>query len=199
MIPEHFVSLQKLGFLCENYYFGAGGAKIGITPKHLAGFGINDDTLWIHPEMVAKLKRIRICMKYEFGLDFVISDAWRPKGLYDLIAKLRHEKDIAEGNSDSVKKFFNLKDKPHSTGMAVDINLADLKTGKTLWTRNQSRDGDDCCKVGYYDNKHDPESIEYCRLQNIMLSLFTSNGFVLGTKKEYWHFELPENRSAPKY
>jgi D-alanyl-D-alanine dipeptidase len=200
MVPEHFISLQNLGFICSNYYFGSGGEKINITKEDLAKFGLTDDTLWIHPKVIPKLNIIREGFKSKYGLDFVINDAWRPSALYDLIADRRHEKDRREGNEDSVEKFFNLKDKPHSTGMAVDVLPVDPTTGEVLRTRNQARDGDVSCLAGYYDARYDsPESREYCRLQNIMFSLFLDNGFVLGTKREYWHFELPENRRAPKY
>lgn len=193
MVPKNFVSLQLYGFRCENYYFGAGGQKLGLTSDHLAAVGLVDDTLWVDRSVLSGLDMASKVMS-RFGFGIIITDAWRPYALYGTIEKL-----MMEGNSKSLLPLMNLKDRPHSTGMAIDIIPVDLRTGEKCRTRNQARDGIAACLVDYYKHKHDPESVEYQRIQEILVISFKAAGFRLGTKKEYWHFELPGASTAPRF
>ena len=77
---------------------------------------------------------------------------------------------------------------PHATGLAVDIGLLDLKTGKELMMRNKD-DDPEAYLIDYYRNKKDSQSAEFQRLQDILISTMTSVGFSVGEKGEFWHFE----------
>jgi D-alanyl-D-alanine dipeptidase len=156
----------------------------------LARAGIKDKKLWIHPDVMEPLAEATRKMHRE-GFDILINDAWRPIALYALIARKREEKGM------DVKSLINMETMPHSTGKSIDIIPIDPTTRQDMITRNQPRDGVDSCFVGFYDDKIDSESLEYSRIQNIMLDSFLSSGFVLGPRKEYWHFELPDAQASP--
>ena len=192
MRPEHFVSLQDLGFECINYYFGKGGQEIGLTREELDSSGITDETLWVHSDVISPLTKAKSIIN-NHGMGIAIKDAWRPKKLYEEIVKHRRAKGVP------VEELINIESMPHATGKAVDVVLTDLETGKVIWTRNQERDGIECCFVDFYRNKHDAESIKYQNLQSLLLNAFLANGFVLGPRRESWHFQLPDTMESERF
>jgi D-alanyl-D-alanine dipeptidase len=192
MIPRNFISLSSLGFKYRNYYYGQGGEKIGITKKDLALIGLRDNNLWIHPDVCEPLIKGAAKM-LDGGYGIVINDAWRSVELYKLIARRRTESGL------DIKNLINMENKPHSTGQSVDIIPTNLKTGKDMWTRNQKRDGASSFFVDFYRDSTISENIEYQKIQDVMTDSFLSSGFVLGTRKEYWHFQLPEAATSEHF
>ena len=191
-IPSHFVSLQENGFACKNYYTGEGGIRIGITTEFIKSIGFVDDTIWIHPRILPKLTAVKDKL-YSEGFGLIIKDGFRPVELITEVCRLREEAGLP------VKKLMSQKKMPHATGMAVDAMLADISkdsndyeiVGKELITRNQRRDGLSSCFVDFYNGMSNPECVNYQNLQNILVRTFLREGFVLGNRREYWHFELP--------
>ena len=192
LVPSHFVSLQSLGYQCENYYFGTGGRKIGITKEVLSSIGLCDDTLWAHPDIITGLDKVSNILKEE-GYHLLLKDAWRPSKLYDYIINLRRERGLP------VEGLISVKGKSHATGMAVDAVLVDTETQRESMMRNSVRDGLPSCFADFYRDKQDEESLAYQSLQDILLNSFTRAGFRLGGNREYWHFELEGNDKAPRF
>jgi len=188
-VPEHFVSLQENYFACKDYYRGEGGKKIGLTGDDLRSTGMISGDMFVHPDVIEPLTKARNVLLQQ-GMYMVVSDAFRPQALYELVLTKRQ----ALGMS---VKLFNPEQAPHATGFAVDINLVDNRNIPVI-TRNQKRDGEACCKYGYYSgyNQCTMESV-YHRIQILLVDIFKSQGFRLGSKDEYWHFELG-NLSAEK-
>lgn len=121
----------------------------------------------------------------ELGYEIMIDDSYRSPELYQLIFDKRS---AAEGTR-AISNIINMKDMPHSTGIAIDVALIDIDTGKKLFMRD-NKDEPDCFFVGYYANKTDPQSQEYQKRQDMLISIMKSCGFKLGSKNEFWHFEL---------
>lgn len=191
-VPSVFVSLQKHGYRCENYYTGNGGKKIGLTEEILRSVGLADDTLWVHHLVLTKLELAsRIVMGH--GYNILIKDAWRPVLLYDHIIRLNEKSGLPTAG------LLNGETKPHSTGMAIDVVLLDIETNHPVMMRNGPRDGVFCCFVDFYRDKTEKECVVFQSLQDILVNSFLCAGFQLGTKKEYWHFELPEISIAPRF
>lgn len=180
-VPKHFVSLQERGFRCQNYYTGKGGKDIGLTRKVLRSVGLVDDTLWVHPKVIPKLKLVSQKLEKQ-GFGLVIKDAWRPEKLYEWIAQAREKRGLA------VNGLFNLTNMPHATGMAVDAVLCDQR-GRIIMMRD-AQDGPRACYYGFYHQKEGEAAKNFRKLQTVLVSSFEQAGFRLGNQQEYWHFEL---------
>ena len=190
--PEHFLSLQAAGFVCRPYYFGEGGTRIKLTPELLAEAGHPDSTLWVHPEVIVRLENCRMVLaERDFGIQ--ISDAFRSLALYELIRKHHAE------HQPSAVELISKTRCPHSTGMAIDVDLVDPQTGKNIWLRNHGRDGNPSTVYGFYGGHADREGLEYHYLQRLLVQTFLDEGFGLGEKKEYWHFEAPGVDSVSRF
>jgi D-alanyl-D-alanine dipeptidase len=191
-VPGHFWPLQELGVRCENYYTGDGGKKIGLTPEILREVGLVDDTLWIHPSVMSKLEMasMKILAK---GFHILVKDAWRPVKLYRHIVSQRKMKGL------HVEGLINEETMPHATGMAIDVVLVNPTTNSPVMMRNHARDGQESIFVNYYTRRHGDDCREFQRLQDILIFSFIEVGFRLGSKKEYWHFELPALDTAVRF
>jgi len=198
-IPKHFVSLQKLGYKCINYYFGKGGQEIGLSKEFLHSIGITNDTLWAHPDILKRLRTAQQILN-RAGYDFAIKDAFRPVALVEEICRLRKEQ------GKEVEKLISQEKMPHATGMAIDVTLYEFFEDENefyideeVYTRDNKKDGDDCSYVGFYEGKTDADSINFQNIQKILIGAFHRAGFVLGNRREVWHFEMPNLSNAPRY
>ena len=191
-IPGNFWSLQQFGFDCNNYYTGVGGEKIGLTPEILSEVGLMDDTLWIHPSVLCKLEMASSQVSSQ-GFHILVKDAWRPVALYKHIVSKRKEKGL------QVDGLINEETMPHATGMAIDVVLVDPRNHKPVMMRDHARDGAESIYVNYYIKKQGEDCRRFQRLQDILVLSFVGSGFKLGSKREYWHFELPEIDTAPRF
>lgn len=180
MIPKYFVTLQENGFRCVNYYTGEGGRRIGITTEHLRELGFVDDSMFVHPAMIPDLQKVEAHL-HTLGYGLIFKDAFRSVAMYKLIVKLREERHLP------VASLFNTETMPHSTGLAIDAVLFDLKTGQEIKLRNH-QDGIVACKVNFYRNSTCEEDRKLNELQWILIHAFKQFGFALGTRMEYWHF-----------
>ena len=79
---------------------------------------------------------------------------------------------------------------PHANGLTIDVNLIDLSTGEEVKMRNPEQDPP-AFFVDFYRNSTNPQEQEFQKLQDILVQGMLSAGFVLGSKKEFWHFEYP--------
>ncbi len=179
MIPEGFSRLQSFGVQCSNYYWNAGGEKIGITHADLASIGILDEGMYLHYDVVRKIINIRKSLMSEYGWDLLIKDAWRPLALYRLIIEKRRERGL------QVEGLFNFEKLPHSTGLAVDAVLTE-QGGKPLYLYDLEKDGPGSRFLDFYN---DPDSIFFHR-QKILHEAFLREGFEFGEYREVWHFQL---------
>ena len=76
----------------------------------------------------------------------------------------------------------------HATGLTVDVALVSLESGKEVAMRGKE-DGIEGMFVGFYAGKENSKSRRYQELQDLLFQIMIRNGFTLGSKKEFWHFE----------
>ena len=185
--PKNLVYTDEFGIRGSNYYWH-NAERFNISKAELAKHEIVDVRVRVDKAIIEPLKSAQKTLN-KSGYDIVIVDGYRSPELYQLAYKKRaalHGKD----NADSL---MNLDAMPHASGRTVDIDLVDVKTGEKIEMRSRE-DGVEACFVDFYRGKDDPKSQQYQRLQDLLLGTMKSLGFVLGSKKEYWHFELPHNK-----
>jgi D-alanyl-D-alanine dipeptidase len=66
-----------------------------------------------------------------------------------------------------------------------------MKTGEEVPMRDKKDDPANFF-IDYYKDRDDSQSKKYQRLQGLLVDTMLGLGFRLGSKKEFWHFELPE-------
>ncbi len=157
----------------------------GINVRELNVAGVQNDKAYVDESLIPFLKIANSLLK-SHGYEIIIKDAYRSPELYKLI----QEKRYAKFGKEQTDKILNTVDMPHSNGRTVDVGLLDLKTGEEVMMRNKKDDPDNFF-IGYYRLKNDSESKEYQRIQDLLVDTILSLGFKLGSKNEFWHFELP--------
>lgn len=182
--PKELVYTDDFGIRGSNYYWH-NAKRFNISAIELAEHGIVDERVRVDKAIIQPLQSAQKTLRSS-GYNIVIVDGYRSPELYQLAYKKRaelHGKD----NADSL---MNLAAMPHASGRAVDIDLVDAKTSKKIEMRDRA-DGVEACFVDFYKGRNDLKSKEYQRLQDRLVGTMKKLGFVLGSKKEYWHFELP--------
>jgi D-alanyl-D-alanine dipeptidase len=167
-----------------NYYW-KNRARFGITEEELATVGVTNGRTYIRLALVEPLLQVIQWLQTR-GYTIRIEDGYRSEATYELA----HRKLAALNGKDFVDSRFNMVDKPHTSGRAVDLALIDIATGLQINLRDD-RHGPGAAFVGFYQGKTDPESIEYQRRQALLVGYMLHAGFVLGSRRECWHFELP--------
>lgn len=138
----------------------------------------------VDESLIEPLKEANEIFK-KHGYELIVKDGYRSEELYKLVKRKRYKKD-GQKHTDMT---FNPIRKPHLTGFTVDINLIDLKTGNEVRMWDQ-KDWPEGVFLDYYKNRVDVKSKKFYKLQTLMLNTMFKLGFVLGPKKEFWHFEL---------
>jgi D-alanyl-D-alanine dipeptidase len=177
------VDARAFGIKGINFYW-TNRDRYNISQAELADAGVFDDGVYVHRDLIEPLQRVQQKLQ-EQGFDLMIKDAYRSPELYKLIFDKRSQ--MANGNT----FLLNLERMPHATGRTVDTTLLAYKTGEELKLRNNALDPEGGYKIGFYASRPDEQSQEYDRLQQIMLTTMLAEGFKLGLKEEFWHFELP--------
>jgi D-alanyl-D-alanine dipeptidase len=176
------VNTKDYGIKGINYYWTRKD-KFNLAEDELRSVGVKDNCALVDKRLLPKLKKANEIFKH-YGFEIIIKDAYRSPELYQLVKKKRYEIDGKE-NTDKTLDSIGM---PHSSGQVVDINLVKLSSGQEveIWDKKDWPDG---IFIDYYRYKTDAKSIEFQRLQNLMVSTMLSLGFKLGGKKEFWHFE----------
>ncbi len=182
---KSLVYSDSFGVRGDNYYWH-NAERFGITKEELAEEGITDARVKVDKSMEASLKAAQAKLN-EHGYDIVIKDGYRSPSMYELAHRKRSE---TMGKTDQL---INLEAMPHASGRVVDIDLVDAKSGKPVEMRNRE-DGLEACFVNFYRDKTDAKSRQYQCLQDLLVDTMKDLGFVLGSKDEYWHFELPPDK-----
>ncbi len=180
--PKNLVNIADFGIKGANYYWTR-RERFGISDGELKSAGVFDGNAYVNRELVEPLRRANEELKKQ-GIELIVKDAHRTPGLY----KLAQAKLYKAQGKEKTDQLLNMIRMPHSTGLAVDIGLMDIKTGQELKMRD-SKDDPEAYFIDYYRNKKDLQSREFQRLQNILISTMKSAGFCIGSKGEFWHFE----------
>lgn len=83
---------------------------------------------------------------------------------------------------------------PHAEGKSVDIALWNPREDREVYMR-RGEDSTDALFVDFYKDRTDEEGQKYQELQEWVIGIMQDNGFRLGTKKEYFHFDYRPNEA----
>jgi D-alanyl-D-alanine dipeptidase len=166
-----------------NYYW-VRNEMYNLTHDELRSVGVVDGRSQVSEEIIEPLKRADASLR-EYGYSLTTKDGYRSADLYRLV----YEKRVAKYGKEETDKILNVVTMPHASGKVVDVALLNVTDGKEVMMRKKE-DGTDAFFVDFYRSKSDKQSVEYQRLQDLLFKVMTDQGFVLGSKKEYWHFEL---------
>ncbi len=186
----NLVYIDEYGLLGSNFYWKL-GLKMGMSREELAEVGVFNERILVNKNIVESLLKVDILFQKK-GFRLYIFEGYRSKELYHLI----NQKMIEKLGEEETKKILNMEEMPHSTGKSVDISLWDKEKKKLIPLRNK-KDGIKAYFVDYYKNKEEEEEKKYFKLQQFIIKTMLNNGFRLGKKREYFHFdynpEIPEN------
>ncbi len=137
--------------------------------------------VYLRPEAAAALDKAATLAR-SLGLKLLLFDGYRP---------VAGQMALWEACPDEAYVFPPWKGSTHTRGIAIDLTLADGKTGKPL---EMGTDFDDMSPRSH------PTCLDVSRtaLSNRMLlaGIMTSAGFQ-GIATEWWHFQLPDPDSWP--
>jgi len=179
----NLVKLSDYGIKSINYYWQRRD-NFNITESELAAVGVTGNDAMVDASLIPKLKQANE-LAQPLGYELVVKDAYRSKELYDLVRRKRYENDGQEVTD----RTFSKTRMPHSTGLAVDVNLIDLKTGDEIETWDKA-DWPDGLFVGYYKDKMGSKSQRYQQMQDLLINVMVQSGFKLGIRQESHHFEI---------
>ncbi len=154
-----------------------------LTEDELRQAGVSCGDAYVEEKLVAVLQRVNAHLASS-GFELIIKDGYRSKELYLLVQQKRY----AQFGQEATDKILNLERMAHVTGLTVDVGLVDVKSQKEIEMRDKE-DGIEGMFVGFYAQKSDAKSRRYQQLQVLLIEVMTDEGFVLGSKKEFWHFE----------
>ncbi len=131
------VNLSDYGIKSINYYWDR-REKFDLTEEELRSIGVTGNSAQVDEKLIPKLKEANKIFK-KSGYELIVKDGYRSPELYLLVQRKRYEIDGKE-NTD---KTLNTDRMAHSTGLVVDINLVDLKTGQEVeaWDKKDWPDG----------------------------------------------------------
>lgn len=156
----------------------------GMSEQELNDAGVHDNKAYVDESLIPLLNKANEVLRPK-GYEVIIKDAYRSPELYRLIRDKRY---IMFGK-EQTDKILNMTDMPHSNGRTIDVSLVEIKTGNEVPMRNKKDDPHNFF-INYYKDRKDAESVEYQRLQDLLVNALLPLGFMLGSKNEFWHFEL---------
>lgn len=184
------VYVDDYGIPGTNFYWHKYEAK-GLTKDDILLAGLTSDRVQLAELLIAPLLEADTEFRTR-GYQAYIKEGYRSRALYEIIYERRVEK-FGKEETDSL---LNMADMPHADGTALDLALWDVKENKEVYMR-RGEDGTPALFVDFYKNSNNPEDKRYQELQEWVIATMQKNGFRLGTKNEYFHFNYrpdePEN------
>ncbi|HEV7621523.1 MAG TPA: M15 family metallopeptidase, partial [Flavisolibacter sp.] len=114
------------------------------------------------------------------GYNLKIFDAYRPfhvsKKMWELIHDPRYVADPSKGSG-------------HNRGLALDLTIIDLKTGREV---NMGTDFDNFTDSAHHDFQDLPQDVLENRI--LLKHVMESHGFN-ALETEWWHYSWPDNRN----
>ncbi len=181
---ENLVYIDEYNLLGSNFYWNK-GIEIGLSKEELNKVGLENDRVLVNKDIIEALKNADQVLKNK-GYGLYITEGYRSKELYELINKKIKEK-IGEQET---KRILNMIDMPHATGKSIDVAL--WHDGKKMILHDKE-DGINGYFVDFY-KQGIKENKQYQELQKLLINTMQDNGFRLGVKREYFHFNYdPES------
>jgi D-alanyl-D-alanine dipeptidase len=181
-MKENFTYINEHGILGSNFYWKKGN-EIGLSKEEIENVGLTGERIQIHKDLIEPLLNADKELQ-TYGYRLYVTEGYRSKELYELV----NRKMIEIMGEKEKERILNIKDMPHASGRSVDVAL--WKDGEVKRLHDKS-DGINGYFVGFYKEKND----EYQKLQEMLIEIMQSNGFKLGTKGEYFHFNYQDSKS----
>lgn len=180
--PEDLVYIDECGLMGSNFYWHKYESK-GLTKEDILEAGLTSDRVQVSKEIIEPLQRAETVLK-PLGYRLYIKEGYRARSLYEIVYNRRVEK-FGKEETDSL---LNMEGMPHAQGLSVDVALWSLTDNKEVYLRNGA-DGTDALFIHFYKDKTDADSVRYQQLQDLLIETMIREGFRLGTKREYFHFD----------
>lgn len=174
------VSIADHGLLGSEYYWD-NRERLNITEEELHVVGV-DGRVQVHKDLIGPLQKADKAFQAK-GMRIYIREGYRPDALYELAFRKRKDK---FGEEDT-RRIMNMEDRPHASGRSVDIVPWDPKENKEIPARKRE-DGVPAMFMDFYKERTDEEGKQYQELQNFMIETMLANGFQIGKRHEYFHF-----------
>ncbi len=182
MTEQGLVYIDEYGLPGSNFYWHKYEAK-GLTKEDILAAGLTSDRVQVHQDIIQPL----LAADMEFqkrGYKMYIKEGYRSKALYEIV----YDKRVAKFGKEETDRLLNMTDMPHADGRTVDIALWNPEENKEVYMR-RGEDGTDALFVDFYKGKADELGREYQELQEWVIDVMQDQGFRLGTKREYFHFD----------
>ncbi|MEM9337040.1 MAG: hypothetical protein AAGA35_04260 [Patescibacteria group bacterium] len=185
-MEENLGYIDEYGLRGTNFYWHKYEAK-GLSKEDILNAGLTSDRVQLHKDLIEPLQTVNQAFKGR-GFEMFIKEGYRSKALYEIIYQRRVEK----FGQEETDRLLNMQDMPHAEGKSVDVALWDPESDKEVYMRN-GEDGTDALFVDFYKDHSDEEGKQYQELQEWVIGLMQEQGFRLGTKREYFHFDYRPN------
>src|SRR6185369_13080753 len=114
-------------------YYWSRRKLFNLSLSELRSVGITGNYARVDESLIPKLKEANQLFGVH-GFEIIVKDGYRSAEEYKLVQRKRYELD-GKKNTD---KTFNAKRMAHATGLTVDINFIDLKTGQEILLYDKS-------------------------------------------------------------
>lgn len=178
------VYADEHGLLGSNYYWNHRGDLGILSDADLARVGLHGPRVQCHHSILQSLLRADEELGKN-GLQLYLKDGYRSPQLYELIYRCS----VKERGRALSDRLFNMADMPHATGKAVDVVLWHREEDRQIGMRDPA-DGVDAFFVDFYKSRLDSQSQKFHRRQCRLIEVMVRQGFCLGTKREYFHFQF---------
>lgn len=185
------IYIDQHGLLGSNFYWHKYAAH-GLSKEDILEAGLTDDRVQVSSKIIEILVAIDAQLQKK-GWRLYIKEGYRSKTLYQIVYDRRVEK----YGKEQTESILNLKDMPHAEGLSVDVAIWDIEKDKEVYLR-KGDDGIDALFINFYRNKEDDESKQYQGLQDYLANLMMEEGFRIGTRREYFHFDYRPD-TEPNY
>ena len=178
---RNLVRLDQHGLDGSNYYW-VNRKRLGYSDEELIAVGMSSPYVLVDRGIIQPLNDVNLSLKSS-GRSLFIKEGYRSPALY----RLAYERYAQKHGKARADRLFNLSDMPHATGLSVDVVVLDASEQPIYY-----RDGDDDpegCFVDFYKSRTDDKGKAFHQHQVELITLMQENGFRLGKKREYWHFD----------
>lgn len=182
MENKDLVFLDDHGLRGSNFYWHKAEAY-GLSQEELTDVGVTDGRVKIHKNLVEPLKQVNRDFLQKLGYSLHVKEGYRSPGLYRLV----YDKRVQTFGQEMTDRLLNIKDMPHATGLSVDVALWDDTSNREVFMRD-GKDDPEALFIDFYKDKTDEKSVYYQNLQERVVDIMQTNGFRLGKRREYFHF-----------
>jgi len=180
-MQNKLVPISEFGLLGSSFYWDR-HEDYGLTKAELAGVGVAGKEIYVSPEIIPSLTKVDNELQKR-GWRLYLREGYRSEGMYKLLYKKR----IAKFGQEITDKLLNMKNMPHTSGKAVDVSIWDEHSDSEI-RLCKTGDGPESLIRGFYDESDDVEGQRCHELQEYLISLMLKQGFQLGIKNEFFHF-----------